>query len=171
MGIKYSLSFFNIFFAILCFGGPTLFLLFCLYFKFEDPKTQWPQKHHITKCVVRTQTVVSVLVFILIVFELLYSLLYIIPEVINNYNEWQKNRGTNETLCDDPIYLTSLSAVVSGYFVIFMLLVVLGVFVANHYLNWVKDKKDPGVIMRVIYACLGRKDDLRGRQDEERLAL
>ena len=104
------------------------------------------------------------MVFILVVSELLYSLLYIIPEVISNYSEWQKTRRNDtESICDDRIYLTSLSIVVVGYFVIFLLLVVLGVFLAKHYFKWIRDKKDPGVIVRVIYACLGRNL----RQNEE----
>ena len=159
VGISHSLSVFNFFFAILCFGGPTLLILFILYFKFEDHKAKWPQKHHITRCVVWAQALVFLMVFILIVFELLYSLLYVIPEVINNYNQWQETRRTNETICDNQIYLTSLSIVVVGYSVVFILLVVLGIFLANHYFKWVKDKKHPGVMMKVIYLCLGRRDE------------
>ena len=83
MGIKHSLSVFNFFFAILCFGVPSLLVLFILYFKFEDPTTTWTQKDRLAKCVVWGQTIVFLMVFILIVFELLYSLLYVIPEVIN----------------------------------------------------------------------------------------
>ena len=159
MGIKHSLSVFNFFFAILCFGVPALLVLFILYFKFEDPTTTWTQKDRLTKCVLWGQTIVFLMVFILIVFELLYSLLYVIPEVINNYNQWQETRRTNETICDNQIYLTSLSIVVVGYSVVFILLVVLGIFLANHYFKWVKDKKHPGVMMKVIYLCLGRRDE------------
>ena len=133
-------------------------VLFCLYFKFEDPKTKWKNKYRITRCVAKAQTVVFLIVFILVVFELLYSLLYIIPEVITNYSEWQKTRRNDtESICDDRIYLTSLSIVTVGYSVIFILLVVLGVFLANHYFKWIRDEKDPGVIIKVVYACLGRE--------------
>ena len=96
-------------------------------------------------------------VFILVVFYVLYSLFYIIPEVISNYSEWQKTRRNDtESICDDRIYLTSLSNAVVAYSIIFVLLVVLGVFLAKHYFNWIRDKKDPGVIIKVIYACLGK---------------
>lgn len=138
-------------------------ILFCLYFKFEDPKTKWRKKYRITRCVARAHIVVFLIVFILVVIELLYSLFYIIPEVISNYSEWQKTRGNDtESICDDRIYLTSLSIAVVGYFVIFILLVVLGVFLAKHYFKWIRDKKNPGVIIKVIFACLGREI----RQDE-----
>lgn len=159
VGIKHSLSVFNFFFAILCFSCPALLLLFIIFFKYEDRETKWTQKFRTTKCVVWGQMGVFLLVFILIVFELLYSLLYIIPEVINNYSDWQKTRGTNETICDTEVYLTSVSIIVSSYFLIFILLVVLGVFLANHYFQWVTDETHPGIIRNVIYVCLHRQDD------------
>ena len=154
VGIKHSLSVFNFFFAILCFGAPALLVLFILYFKIEDPKTTQTHKHRFARCVVWGQTLVFLMVFILIVFELLYSLLYIIPEVINNYNEWQDTRRTNQTICDNEVYLTSLSIVVVSYSLVFILLVVLGVFLANHYFQWVSDEKNPGIIRNVIHVCL-----------------
>lgn len=157
VGITHSLSVFNFFFAFLCFGAPALLLLFCIYFKFAEPKTKWRHRHWITRCAVWTQVIVFLMVFILIVFELLYSLLYIIPELINNYSEWQDTRSTNETICDDEIYLTSFSIVTISYSTVFILLAVLGVFLANYYFKWISDEDDPGVIMKFVYAILGRK--------------
>ena len=157
VGIKHSLSVFNFFFALLCFGGPVLLLLFCLYFKFEDPNTKWKKKHRFSRFVVWVQTFVFLTVFILIVLELLFSLLYIIPELINHYSDWRDLNQQNATNCAEEIYLTSFSIVTVSYSVVFLLLVVLGVFLANHYFQWVSDEKDPGVLIKVIYACLGRK--------------
>ena len=107
------------------------------------------------------QTIVFLTVFILIVLEFLYSLLYVIPELINNYNDWDQtntvtNETTNETNCAAEVYLTSFSIVILSYLVVFLLLVVLELFLANHYFQWVSDEKHPGVVMKAIYTCLGR---------------
>ena len=163
VAIKHALSVFNFFFGLLCFGGPALLILFCLYFCLEDPKTKWRQKYRITRCVVWVQTIVFLTVFILIVLELLYSLLYVIPELVNHYNDWDQtntvtNETTNETNCAAEVYLTSFSIVAVSYSVVFLLLVVLGMFLANHYFQWVSDEKHPGVVMKIIYACLGREN-------------
>ena len=52
---------------------------------------------------------IFLVVFILIIFELLFSLLHIVPEVINNSNEWDRPQsGTNETLCDAAVYISNI---------------------------------------------------------------
>ena len=98
---------------------------------------------------------IFLVVFILIIFELLFSLLYIVPEVINNYNEWdQSQSGTNQTLCDAEIYLSSFSIVTVSYTIVFLLLTVLGVYLAHIYFKWVTDQDDPGILRNLIHVCL-----------------
>ena len=155
VGIAHSLSVFNLFFGLLCLSVPGLLITLILYFKVEDRNTSWEQKLHITRCVVWMNTGIFLLVFILIVFELLFSLLYIVPEVISHFNDWDElQSGSNETLCDAEIYISSATAVTVSYALVFLLLSVLGVYLANLYFKWVTDEDNPGALRRLIQACL-----------------
>ena len=98
---------------------------------------------------------IFLLVFILIIFELLFSLLYIAPEVFTHYNERdQPQSGTNQTLCDAAIYLSSFSIVTISYIIVFLLLTVLGVYLAHIYFKWITDQDDPGMLRNLIHVCL-----------------
>ena len=155
VGIAHSLSVFNLFFGLLCLSVPGLLITLILYFKVEDRNTSWEQKLHITRCVVWMNTGIFLLVFILIVFELLFSLLYIVPEVISHFNDWDElQSGSNETLCDAEIYISSAIIVTVSYALVFLLLSVLGVYLAHLYFKWVTDEDNPGALRRLIQACL-----------------
>ena len=93
--------------------------------------------------------------FLLIVFELLFSLLYIVPEVINHLNDWDQTQSdTNRTLCDARIYVSSFSILTISYTVVFLLLTVLGVYIAHRYFKWVTDQANPGALRNLIsYTC------------------
>ena len=92
-------------------------------------------------------------VFILTVLELIYSIAYVAPEVYTHYAEW------NETQCDGEIYLSSFSLLTISCIVVFILLVVLGVFLAILYFRWVTDQNRPGVLRETwsMPSPLGRK--------------
>ena len=91
-------------------------------------------------------------VFILTVLELIYSIAYVAPEVYTHFAEW------NETQCDREIYLTSFSLLTISCAVVFILLVVLGVFLAILYFRWVTDQTRPGILRDLVYAFSPRKE-------------
>lgn len=131
--------------------------MFCLYFGCEDHNTKWSDKLHATRCLVWMTIAFFLAVFILIVFEFLFSLLYIVPEIISSYSDWEKQRGTNETLCDSEIYISSFSIITVSYTMAFLMLVVLGIYLANVYFKWVIDEDDPGYLRTMIYLCLHKE--------------
>lgn len=154
VGSAYSLSIFNFCFGVLCLSFPGLLIMFCLYFGCEDRNTKWKDKLHATRCLVWMTIAFFLTVFILIVFEFLFSLLYIVPEIVSSYSDWEKQKGTNETLCDSEIYVSSFSIITVSYAMVFLLLVVLGVYLANLYFKWVIDEDNPGYLRTMIYMCL-----------------
>ena len=131
-----------------------LIMLF-LYFRCEDYKTRWEQKFRITKCLVWMTIGLFLSFFILTVFELLYSLLYLVPEVVSHFNDW--DTVVNGTMnCDRQIYISSFSIITISYTIVFLLLVVLGVYLAYFYFKWITDVNHPGTLRRLIHACLHR---------------
>ena len=119
------------------------------YFCCELRNPKWEQKFHAlsSKCVVVMLTVGFFLaLFILIVVELLYSLAYVASEVYTHYASW------NETQCAREIYITSFTILTFSTVVVFILLTVLGVFVALLFIKWVTDSENPGHLRGLILA-------------------
>ena len=156
MGTAHSLSVFNFFFGLLCLSVPGLLIALILYFRCEDQNTRWKEKFRITRCLVWMTISFFLTFFVLTILELFYSLLYVVPEVINNYSNWKENK----TLCDSKVYISSLSIITIFYSIVFLLLVVLGVYLAKLYFKWVTDQDNPGTLRRLIDACL--QGDVRG---------
>ena len=157
VGFKHSLSVFNSFFGIICLCVPALLILLIFYFKFEDRRTKWEKKPRIIRCVVWMTIGVFLTVFVLVVFELLFSLLYLIPEVVNHWDDWNvPQNGT--TPCDKEVYLSSFSIITVSFVVVFIMLILLGVYIAKLYFQWVTDENDPGTLRTVIYGCLRRNE-------------
>lgn len=92
--------------------------------------------------------IVFLISFVLTITELLYSLFYVAPEVYGSFSSW------NETKCDKEIYITSAVIMGISYIVVFLLLIVFGVFLAKLYFRWVTDRADPGYLRYLIFACL-----------------
>ena len=155
VGAKHSLSVFNFFFSLLCLSVPGLLIMltiyFCCEYKFED---RWEKKflrNFTAKRFIVWLTIGFCLAFfVLTVMELLYSLAYVASEVYTNYAKWRKN----ETLCKKEVYLTSFTILTVSGSVIFILLTVLGVFVAMLFFRWVTDPKHPGILKSLILAYL-----------------
>ena len=152
VGIAHALSVFNFFFGLLCLSVPGLLIALILYFRCEDRNTRWEEKFRITRCLVWMTISFFLTFFVLTILELFYSLLYVVPEVINNYSDWKENK----TLCDSKVYVSSFSIITIFYSIVFLLLVVLGVYLANLYFKWVTDQDNPGTLRRLINACLQR---------------
>ena len=130
-----------------------------VYFRCEDYNTRWEQKFRITKCLVWNTIGLFLSFFILTVFELLFSLLYLVPEVVSHFNDW--DTVVNGTInCDREIYITSFSIITISYAIVFLLLVILGVYLAYFYFRWITDANHPGTLRRLILVCLYR--DPRG---------
>jgi hypothetical protein len=153
VGAEQSLNVFNFFYGLLCLSIPGLLTMFTLYFCCRDRNSGWEKKFGIAnKCLVWLTIFFFLSAFILTVLELLYSIAYVAPEVYTQYAEW------NETQCDKEIYLTSFSLLTISCTVVFILLVVLGVFLAILYFRWVTDQARPGVLRDLIYAFSPRKE-------------
>ena len=118
-----------------------------IYFLVEDRKTKWEKKFYSTRCLVWMNIIVFVISFVLTITELLYSLFYVAPEVYGSVSSW------NETKCDKEIFFTSASIMGITYIVVFLLLIVLGVFLAKLYFKWITDKADPGYLRQLMAAC------------------
>ena len=162
VGEAHSLSSFNFLFGLLCLCIPGLLFMFILYFRCEDQDTKWTEKLRITKCLVWMTIGFFIIFFILTIGELLYSLTYIAPEVYGHYNDWNEEQNANNmTLCDKEVYLTSFYILTISYAVVFLLLLVLGSFVALVYFRWVTDERRPGYLRNLITtACFKSKDRL-----------
>ena len=158
------MSVFNFFFGVLCLSVPVLLLLLVFFFKFEDHPTKWRDKYLKTKCVVWMTIGVFLLVFILIILEFFYSLLYIVPQVVDNYSEWKDSEnGSGSSICDKEVYVMSFSIVTISVSLIFLLLIVLGCFLAKLYHKWVTDEDDPGTLRNFIYTVLQKQSQNDGR--------
>ena len=155
VGSSHSLSVFNFFFGLLCLSVPGLLTMLILYFCCEDRNTRWEKKFRITKCLVWMTISVFLSIFVLTVFELLYSLVYVAPEVYGHFTDWNEiQTPSNGTLCDKEIYFTSFSILTFSYGVVFLLLVILGFFIAGLYFRWITDQENPGTLSSLIHACL-----------------
>ena len=105
-----------------------------------------------------------ILVFILIILELFYSLLYIVPQVVDNYSEWKDSEnGSGSSICDKEVYVMSFSIVTISVSLIFLLLIILGCFLAKLYHKWVTDEDDPGTLRNFIYTVLQKQPQNNGR--------
>ena len=155
VGTAYSLSVFNFFFGLLSLSIPGMLFMLFLYFRYENYNTRWEQQFPITKCLVWMTIGLFLSFFILAVFELLFSLLYLVPEVVSHFNDW--DTVVNGTMnCDRQIYISSFSIITISYTIVFLLLVVLGVYLAYFYFKWITDVNHPGILRRLIHACLHR---------------
>ena len=145
MGFPQSLNLFNFFYALLCLCAPVILCTLGAYFPLEDHKTKWKKKF--ARCLVWLNIIVFLFSFVLTITELLYSLFYVAPEVYGSVPSW------NETKCDKEIFFLSASIMGISYIVVFLLLIVLGVFLAKLYFRWITDKADPGHLRQLMDAC------------------
>ena len=157
VGFPQSLNLFNFFYGLLCLCAPAFLCMLGIYFLVEDRKTKWENKFYTTRCLVWMNIIVFLISFVLTIMELLYSLFYVAPEVYGSVSSW------NETKCDKEIFFTSASIMGISYIVVFLLLIVLGVFLAKLYFKWISDRADPGYLRYLMSACYPRSRNNRAQ--------
>ena len=144
---SHSLTVFNFFYGLLCLTVAVVLSMLVVYFLCENRNSKWKEQFQVwsSKCLVVWMTIISLLVLlILIIIELLYSLVYIAPQVYSRYAD------RNDTKCADEVYVTSFSLLNFSGVIIFIVLTVFGVYLSILYFRWVTDPHKHGTLRRLI---------------------
>jgi hypothetical protein len=142
----HSLTVFNLLCGLLCLNVPCLLIMLTVYYCCER-RTKWKEEFRIlsTKCCIIWTTIGFVLsFFILTVTDLLYALVYVAPQVYNNFSAW------NETLCAEEVFVTSFWVLNISGLVVVVLVAVLGIYLSTIYFRWVTNPDKPGTLKGLI---------------------
>ena len=147
----HALTVFNFLYGLLCLATPGIMIMLTVYYCCENQNKKWeePFKVMSTKCLVVGTTIVFFLILlILIVTELLYSLVYVAPQVYSQYG------NINSSDCKNEVYITTFSLLNFSGALIFILLTVLGVYLSVRYFAWVTDPHKQGTLKKLILVIL-----------------
>lgn len=143
----HSLTVFIMLSGFVCLTIPTLLALLVIYYCCEDRNKVWQKEFRYisSKClVVGTTIVIFLTLFILIIIDLLYSLVYVAPQVYSLYGQW------NDTQCNREVFLTAFWVLNFSSGLVVTLVAILGVYLSILYFRWVTDPRKPGTLRGLI---------------------
>ena len=134
----------SLFYGLLCLTAACTLIYFILH------KNKWENKPYCTRCFVWISIIIFLILFFFNTTELLYFLINVAPVIYGSSSSW------NETKCDKATYNSFASIVGFSSIVVFLHLIVLGVFLAKPFFKWVRTHPRYKYLRYLIYTCRRR---------------